>query len=205
MTRRRIAHLAAVALVLLAIAACSDDDDGGDSATDGDAAGTVEEGTAQEGGDLLNQALAAHVNGDLEGAETLYRQLLEQEPGNKYALYNLGLLAQQSGNPAEAEQHYRQALAIDPQYGPALFNLAILRTEAAPEEAESLYRTTIEVNPADAAAHLNLGFLLIGQGRQDEGDAEIAEAIRLDPSLASRVVAPQGETTEPAGEGEGEG
>lgn len=40
---------------------------------------------------------------------------------------------------------------------------------------------------ADAAAHLILGFLLIQTGRKHEGQEELHVAVRLDPSLASRI------------------
>jgi hypothetical protein len=38
-----------------------------------------------------------------------------------------------------------------------------------------------------AAAHFNLGLLLRESGRDREGDAEIAIALRLDPDLARRL------------------
>jgi Flp pilus assembly protein TadD len=50
-------------------------------------------------------------------------------------------------------------------------------------EAESLYRRAIALRPGDAGAHLNLGLLLREEGRQDEGDAEVATALELNPEF----------------------
>jgi Flp pilus assembly protein TadD len=51
----------------------------------------------------------------------------------------------------------------------------------------------IAIEPKDASAHLNLGFALRSQGKVSQGNAEIAEAVQLDPALSSR--APNSTTT----------
>ena len=51
---------------------------------------------------ILTEALAAHGNGDLTEAESLYRRVLALEPGNAEALHNLGVVGLQSGYPAAA-------------------------------------------------------------------------------------------------------
>jgi Flp pilus assembly protein TadD len=50
-----------------------------------------------------------------------------------------------------------------------------------------LYEKVIAIEPKDAEAHLNLGFALQALGKVAQGNAEIAEAVRLDPALSSRV------------------
>jgi tetratricopeptide (TPR) repeat protein len=92
----------------------------------------------------------------------------------------------------------RTALGIDADFVSALFNLAILRTALGDDdEAVDLYQHIIELEPENAAAHLNLGFVLIAKGFEARGQAELAEAIRLDPSLEGRV-GPETSTPEPA-------
>jgi tetratricopeptide (TPR) repeat protein len=134
---------------------------------------------------LLSAGLAAQNAGHTQVALDDYQAVLKQEPGNKYALYDLGLINQQQGNTAAAEAQYRAALVSDPNYVPALFNLAILRTKEAPYEAVDLYRHVIALQPAYAAAHLNLGYVLRSLGQVTEGNAEIARALVLQPSLAA--------------------
>jgi tetratricopeptide (TPR) repeat protein len=145
---------------------------------------------------VLNHALQLHAQGDLAEAKDEYLRVLQLDPENKYAYYNLGLISQTQGDVVSAESSYRTTIAIDPDFVPALFNLAILRTDAgAKREAMDLYRHIIEVTPQSdeelrsqlAAAHLNLGFLLLDTGEDAEGQAELDEAVRLDPSLADRI------------------
>lgn len=153
---------------------------------------------ADQASDVLQEALALHAEGDLAGAEDAYLRVIQLDPQNKFAYYNLGLIAQTRGDLVAAESSYRTAITIDPDFVTALFNLAILRAGAgSAEEAMDLYEHIIEVTPADvadeqtkrllAAAHLNLGFLLIDAGDEAGGQAELDEAVVLDPSLQERI------------------
>lgn len=172
---------------------CSGEDD---SESAGGSALSNEGTTAS---DLIEQGLAAHVEGDLDEAEDLYRQVLDMEPENAYAHYNLGLIAQTSEEPTLAEEHYHDALAIAPSMPSAAYNLAILRTEdGAFDEAIKLYQQVLTQEP-DAAAHFNLGLLLQQQGRTQEANRELKTAAKLDPALADRVEAALSE-----GDAEGE-
>lgn len=139
--------------------------------------------TPQSTAQLLSAGLAAQAAGRTQTAIDDYQAVLKQEPGNKYALYNLGLIDQQQSKTAAAEAEYRAALVSDPNYVPALFNLAILRTGTAPYEAIDLYRHIIALQSSYAEAHLNLGYVLRSIGQMSEGNAEIAQAVALKPSL----------------------
>ncbi len=151
---------------------------------------------ADQANDVLTEALQLHAQGDLADAKDGYLRVLQLDPENKYAYYNLGLISQTQGDLVSAESNYRTTIGIDADFVPALFNLAILRTDAGSNrEAMELYRHIIEVTPESdeqlkpqlAAAHLNLGFLLIDTDNEGEGQAELDEAVRLDPSLADRI------------------
>jgi tetratricopeptide (TPR) repeat protein len=152
----------------------------------------------------LTAALRAHQEGKLDEAAELYEEVLTLQPRNKFAWYNLGLIDQTRDESAEAEERYREAISVDPDFVAALFNLAVLRTAAGDEnEAIDLYRQIVEIRPGYAAAHLNLGFALIDVGEEREGRAELDEATRLDPSLASRIPEEAAaEPEEPAGKDE---
>lgn len=140
-----------------------------------------------ENKDPLTQALEAHAEGDLADAERLYKQVIADDPSNKFAHYNLGLIAQTEGRNDEAAASYREVLKVDPRFVPANFNLAIILTETDPDEAIRLYRRIIDIEPQNAPAHLNLGFVLKEHGDEKAGEAEIAKAIEIDPSLSKRV------------------
>lgn len=145
----------------------------------------TEKEQAQE---VLQEGLQAHAEGNLAAARESYLRVIELDPQNKFAYYNLGVISQAQGNDGAAESSYRTSIQIDPDFVDALFNLAILRTTAGAEaEAIGIYEHIVDVEPTYAAAHLNLGFLLIEAGDDEDGRAELEEAVRLDPSLEDRI------------------
>jgi tetratricopeptide (TPR) repeat protein len=161
----------ALLLLLLLIGACSE------RTTDSDQASSA-----------LAAGLKAHAAGRLDEAAADYRKVLVYDPRNKFAYYNLGVIEQTQGDGGSAESDYRIAITIDPDFVPALFNLAILRgSSGGDHEAIDLYRQVIQIDEGYAAAHLNLGFLLIDNGQEREGNAELANAVGLDPTLADRI------------------
>jgi len=131
-------------------------------------------------------ALAAEADGNRALAVADLLDVVKQDPRNKFAWYDLGDLAGRAGQPAQAAADYRRALGIDPGYVPALYNLAVLETAGTPADAAALYQRVLRAAPGDAAAHWNLGHVLRTLGRTSAGDAQIATALRLDPSLADR-------------------
>jgi tetratricopeptide (TPR) repeat protein len=149
--------------------------------------------------EVLKQGFAAQALGRPEDAEKAYAAVLDSDPNNKIANYNMGVIEQRKRNNDKSEEYYQRALSADPNFVPALFNLAIQHEAAGKlRESESLYRKIIELDPSMARAHLNLGFLLMRKlDREEEGKAEILRAIELDGSLASRV--PPEEVPEAAG------
>jgi tetratricopeptide (TPR) repeat protein len=169
----------------LVMAGCSGDDgDGG--------GGTPAASNAEE---QLNEALTLHVEGDLDGAVDAYLAVLELDPQNKFAFYNLGLIDQTRGEVASAENRYRLTLNVDPEYQPALFNLAILRTAMGDHlEAIDLYRRLVAIDDGNASAHFNLGLALHTIGQTADGDAEIARAVELNPELVLTPTAAAGDT-----------
>jgi tetratricopeptide (TPR) repeat protein len=138
---------------------------------------------------LLQKALGEHAAGRIADAKRDYLAVLDADPQNKFAYYNLGLIATAARDANTAEQEYRRALVVDPDYEPALYNLAILRTrEGARDEAIDLYRHAVRVAPKDANAHYNLGLLLRAAGERSQGDVEVLAAIRLNPKLGTPPV-----------------
>lgn len=142
----------------------------------------------EKAGDLLAKGLQAHQEQKLDDAVKIYTRVLELDPNNKFAHYNLGLVDQTQGRPSKAEEHYRAALDLDSAFALALYNLGVLRAQAgATGEADALYRRAIASMPSFAEPHLNLGLLLRDQGRADEANGFLRAAVELNPSFASRV------------------
>ena len=142
---------------------------------------------------LFDDGLQAQIEGDFAQAANDYLRSLSLNPKDTLAWYDLGLTEQQAGFTASAEHDYEVSIAHDPRYVPALYNLGTLVASRDPAGAAKLYERVIAINPKNADAHLNLGFALRALGNVAQGNAEIAEAVRLDPTLSSR--APNSTTT----------
>ena len=136
---------------------------------------------------LFNEGLQAQNHGQPALAANDYLRSVRINPENKVAWYDLGLIQQAAGNNSQAATYYERSSALDQQYVPPLYNLATLVAPHNPASAVKLYEKVIAVQPKFAQAHLNLGFALQALGRRAQGNAQIAEAVRLDPSLSSRV------------------
>ncbi|MGA2836371.1 MAG: tetratricopeptide repeat protein [Acidimicrobiales bacterium] len=135
----------------------------------------------------FNSAVAAEKNGDRALAVADFLAVVKADPRNTYAWYDLGVIADQVAQPAAAEADYRRSLGTDPGFVPALYNLAVIEAPDAPAVAAQLYERAVRAEPRDADAHLNLGLVLKTLGHTTVGDAQIATALRLDPSLSGRV------------------
>ena len=75
--------------------------------------------------DLLDEAVRLHASGLTDLAVERYETILEIEPANVLALYNLGQITQQRGDLEGAVSLYDRALQGDPSLASAAFNRAI--------------------------------------------------------------------------------
>jgi tetratricopeptide (TPR) repeat protein len=154
-------------------------------------AGCAGKTAAQRASDELNAGLAASAQGRNGDAATYYTNCVQLDPTNKFCIFNLGVIAQNDGRTAEAENDYRLALFIDPQFSAPLYNLALIRAAVgSPTEAIDLYKRFLQVQPDVAEAHLRLSLLLRQTGDNAAADRELAEAVRLNPALASPTASP---------------
>lgn len=180
-----VGSLALVLGLTLTAAACGDSKNDQEKATD-----------------LLAKGLQAHQEQKLDDATKIYTRVLELDPDNKFAHYNLGLVDQTRGRPSKAEEHYRAAIDLDATFAAALYNLGVLRAQAgATGEADALYRRAIASMPTFAEPYLNLGLLLRDQGKVDEANGFLRKAVELNGSFSSRVGDLSPATTTTAGEG----
>lgn len=179
---RRAGAVAAVLALSLILGAC-----GSDKPKVGSPPTPAE---AKETAKILNRGLQAQIAGNIDKAEDDFKEVVDRDPKNKFAFYNLGLIYQNQKKNDDAEKQYRLALAIDPKFEVALYNLAIVRTllEDVPG-AIQLYRDAIASNAKDANAHYNLGLLLRGQGQIEEGNKEVRAGVNLDATLRPKAIA----------------
>jgi tetratricopeptide (TPR) repeat protein len=77
-----------------------------------------------------------HEAGELERAETVYRDALKTWGADPALLYNLGVLLEDMDRKAEAAETYQAALRADPRMADCHYNLALLCEELdRPQEA----------------------------------------------------------------------
>lgn len=138
---------------------------------------------------LLQAGLLQARHQDLGGAEATFRRVLEMDPDNKLAWYNVGVVAHQSGRPAEALRAYDAALKADPSFTSALFNQAVLVKASDPDRAITLLERTVSVDPQASTAHFQLGEALAGKGRDGEAQEAYRRAVAADASLHAKVPA----------------
>jgi Tfp pilus assembly protein PilF len=126
---------------------------------------------------LAPHLVAAHINLGLllapeavREAEHHYRTALALDPGEYQGHLHLGVLLAAQKRFLEAEHAYRHALAIDPDAPAAWSNLGVLLACLQRDaEAEQCYRTAMALAPGYRNAPFNLAYLLLRQGRFDEG------------------------------------
>jgi tetratricopeptide (TPR) repeat protein len=171
--RRGIAAI--LALVTLGAAACG----GSAPIPQAPVATTLAAGSA---------ALRQH---DYSAAEQLFMQVIKREPHQVAGYYDLGLAYQDQGEDSAALRIYAQAQAVDQYFVPVLYNRAVLYTASNPQLAIFLYRRAISIQRDSPTAYLNLGLLEAGQGPQLRHQAQVflAQAVRLEPALASHIPA----------------
>jgi predicted O-linked N-acetylglucosamine transferase (SPINDLY family) len=135
--------------------------------------------TLQQAFDL---AVQHHQAGQLNEAESLYRQILAVEPRHAESLHHLGLIAHQVGRNDLVVDLIRQAIVLRPDFPEAYNNLGnALKDKGQLDEAMAAYRQAITLRHDFAAAHSNLGSALKDKGQLDESIVACRQAIALQP------------------------
>ncbi len=133
----------------------------------------------------LDQAFAHHQAGRLKEAETLYREVLAQQPEHADALHLLGVLAHQLRQHETALDLIRRAANSSSQNANFHNSLGnVLRALERPEESVVAYQRAIELDPSLVTAHSNLGTALQELGKANEAVAAYRQAIELKPDYA---------------------
>ena len=136
-------------------------------------------------GQLFETVAALERRGDAVGAETVYREILQHQPRNFFALHGLGVLASEAGRPDDAIGWLGRAIRINPQAAPAHCNLGLaLDRLGQHERALQSFNRALALQPGLAEAHNGRGLVLGALGRMDEALASFDRAIAAAPSFA---------------------
>ena len=127
----------------------------------------------------------------VEEAESCYRRALALNSTLAEIHLNLSALLIRQKRLHEAEQVCRQSLALAPQSPAAWSNLGAIHACLQREtEAEKCYRHAQELDGQHVSSRFNLGYLLLRQGRFDEG-WHCLEARQWYVALAKRLECPR--------------
>ena len=103
-------------------------------------------------------------------AERHYRQALACQPDDGQTQLNFAVMLAGQKRFAQAQAAYRDALRLQPESAVVWSNLGVLQACMKREDdAERSYRRAIELDPDYALAQFNFSYLLLRQGRYEEG------------------------------------
>jgi tetratricopeptide (TPR) repeat protein len=131
------------------------------------------------------EAVELHKAGDLDRAELIYRQILDEMPDHSDALHLLGVVAHQRGQFVRAVNLIKKAVALEPEAGAYYCNLAEA-CRMAGDLAGSLEsaRKAVALVPHSPDAHNHLGLALQMLGKFSEAAVAFRDAIELRPDFA---------------------
>lgn len=147
----------------------------------------------------LNLGVALERAGATAAAESSYARSLDLDPGLLDGHLNLGALLVDQGRFGEAEAIYRRALEQFPDAPGLWSNLAVLcACTDRHDEAERCCRSALALDGEHARARYNLSYLLLRQGRFEEG-WPVLEARAWSQALNGQIPAPRWQGEGPQG------
>jgi predicted TPR repeat methyltransferase len=119
---------------------------------------------------------------DHKGAISIYRAMLEKQPGIGEAWNNMGVAYRELGDLDEAISCFRRAVAFAPYMAEAWNNLGVAQDEFKMiENAPTSYTKAIEIRPDYASAHFNLGISLQKLRRFKEAEKHYNKVLEIKP------------------------
>jgi tetratricopeptide (TPR) repeat protein len=117
--------------------------------------------------------------------EAQWLDMLEDDPEDSAAHFNLGVEYARRGMPAQAATHYERVIRADPDDEIAHFALAgtCVKLKNLPR-AVAHYEQVLRINPRRAEAHFLLGWVLADQGQMEQAAEHLEQAIGVAPDHA---------------------
>jgi len=131
---------------------------------------------------LLPLALEHHQLGNLDQADAICSQILDNVPAFAEAVFMRAIIAHQRQDNVRALEHLDQAIRWQPNNaayrnlaGVCCYHLGRL------QDAVGHYRNSIQLAPQSADVYSNLSLALVESGLLDDAEAHCREALRLRP------------------------
>lgn len=114
-----------------------------------------------------------------------FRNVLERDPLNALAHFDLGVSYYELHQLSDALKELQATLAIQPYYTRAEELLGTIWLDQQDyERARASFSHILTIDPHDYAAHYNLGVLAALQGGWKEGESQLRAALETDPESA---------------------
>lgn len=136
----------------------------------------------------FNKAIQLHKQGQIDQAELIYRQILDEMPDHPDALHLLGVVAHQRGQFVRAMKLIQRAVALAPE-NPSIGNFYCNLAEACRMAGDltgavAAARKGVALVPHGADGHNHLGLALQMLGQFEEAASSFRAAIELNPDFA---------------------
>lgn len=129
---------------------------------------------------LFSKALTAYGTGNLDEAETLFREVLQMDPYNAGAFYFLGVIALTKGVLDEAVNLLYQATLLAPDNQDYQYSLAVaLQEDGKLSEAAERYEKLTQM----PEAFNNLGNIWRTKGLYDKAEQAFDKALSMNPKM----------------------
>jgi len=141
---------------------------------------------------LIQIAVQKHQSGELDAAESLYKQILQIQPKDEQEkeyrpiiIGNLGNIFERQGKLDAAVEHYQQTLRLKPDYAEAYYNLGnVFQRQGKLDAAVESYQQALKIKPEIAQVHSNLGNVLQRQGKLKAAVESYQQALKIKPDYA---------------------
>jgi len=134
---------------------------------------------------LFLSASPLHQAGDLDGAEAIYRQAIEEFPDNPDARHMLGIVALQRGNNHEALGLILHAIDQNPQFSIYYGTLGnVWMALGRFHRAADAFQNCLRLDPRNDGVYVSLGRALSGAKETGAAAEACQAAIRLNPNNA---------------------
>jgi tetratricopeptide (TPR) repeat protein len=134
----------------------------------------------------LSAAAEQYQAGDLDRAETLYREVLEKVPQHPETLHWLGVIAGTRGRHQDSVQLIGRSIVISAVRPDAHFDLGYaLQKLGRVAEAEAAFCNALTLRPDYPAALATLGSMLLAGGRAQEAAGYFRKLVAAEPDEAA--------------------
>jgi len=129
---------------------------------------------------MLGQAIEAFQNGNMQGAESILKRLLQVESKNIPALHVLGLIRASQDNHVEAVKFLKKAASLEPADPSLQYNLAkALSNTGNEKEALIFHQRAVKLMPQNPEAWLNYGKSLLALNRNEDAVDTFNKALQI--------------------------